>query len=163
MACHKKLRIKDRLSLLLSQRGLSFFTISTNTYNCIYIFTFSRKSFIIRLPPTRITWLFACKFFRITDLLGAGPFPFGDMGLLCFGSDRAAYGSCRKRKRTGNQAFPVHRGAPGTAGLRARKKPDLSPIWERYLRFGEITGEKMVYRQSRRQAACGQPVAFFCF
>ena len=142
MACHKKLRIKDRLSLLLSQRGLSFFTTSVNRYNCIYIFTFSRKSFIIRLPPTRITWLFACKFFRITDLLGAGPFPFGDMGLLCFGSDRVACGSCRKRKRTGNQAFPVRRGVPGTAGARARKKSDFSSIWKRNLRFGEKIGEK---------------------
>jgi len=86
------------------------------------------------------------------------------MGLLCFGSDRAACRSCQKRKRTGNQAFPVHRGAPGTAGGRkARKKTDLSPIWKRYLRFGEMTDEKMVYRQSRNQAACGQPVAFSVF
>ena len=163
MACHKKLRIKDRLSLLLSQRGaILFYNIHKHIQLHIHFYLFP-QIFYHQASPHPNHLAICLQVFRFTDLLGAGPFPFGDMGLLCFGSDRAAYGSCRKRKRTGNQAFPVHRGAPGTAGLRARKKPDLSPIWERYLRFGEITGEKMVYRQSRRQAACGQPVAFFCF
>lgn len=103
--------------------------ISKDDHVHIHFYLFPQIFYHQASPPTRITWLFACKFFRITDLLGAGPFPFGDMGLLCFGSDRAACGSCRKRKRTGNQAFPVHRGAPGTAGLRAEKNPI-------FLRFG---------------------------